>query len=74
MVTIQKSPIDMGLLSADEVFLLGDWVTKLLVGLITSRVESDHLCRLCDEDTCGANCPVELEACRSERGAIDSVP
>lgn len=59
MVMIQPPRWTSGVLSADEVPQLGNWVTKLLVDLTTSRVQSDHVCRLCDEDACGANRPVE---------------
>jgi DNA-binding MarR family transcriptional regulator len=39
---------------------------SLLAGLTTGRTQADHLCRLCDEDACGDDCPVEREARRIE--------
>lgn len=39
---------------------------RLLAGLTTRRAQADHLCRLCDEEACGADCPVEQTARRIE--------
>jgi DNA-binding MarR family transcriptional regulator len=55
-------------LSREQLLQLEDIITPLLVGLTTGRAQSDHLCRLCDEPACGADCPVELEARRIESG------
>jgi DNA-binding MarR family transcriptional regulator len=41
----------------------------MLVALTTDRVQADHLCRLCDEDVCGADCPIERRACALEARA-----
>ena len=35
----------------------------MLAAITTDRVQADHLCRLCDEEACGADCPVERRAC-----------
>jgi DNA-binding MarR family transcriptional regulator len=53
-------------LSREQLLHLEDIMTPLLVGLTTGRAQSDHLCRLCDEPACGADCPVELEVRRIE--------
>ncbi len=41
---------------------LADIADTLLAALTTSRTQADHLCRLCDEQACGENCPVERQA------------
>ena len=51
-------------LSREELLQLDRIMTPMLIGLTTGREQSDHLCRLCDEAACGADCPVELEARR----------
>lgn len=38
----------------------------MLAAITTDRAKADHLCRLCDEDACGADCPVERRACEIE--------
>jgi DNA-binding MarR family transcriptional regulator len=53
-------------LSREQRGNLEDIMTPMLVGLTTSRDQSDYLCRLCNESACGTDCPVELEACRIE--------
>lgn len=37
-------------------------VSSILVGLTTSDAEGDRICRLCDEEACGPECPVEARA------------
>lgn len=41
----------------------------MLAALTSGREGADHLCRLCDEDACGAGCPVERRARRIEADA-----
>ena len=42
-----------------------DMVEKLLDGLTLGRNHADHICRLCDEDSCpAATCPVECAVTR----------
>jgi DNA-binding MarR family transcriptional regulator len=55
-------------LTAPERAALDGVLDRLLAGLTTGRRQADHLCRLCDEDACGAACPVESAARRIEGG------
>ncbi|MEP9369647.1 MarR family winged helix-turn-helix transcriptional regulator [Xanthobacter sp. VNH20] len=52
-------------LDAQETAQFGAVLARLLAGLTTSRLQADHICRLCDEKSCpGQLCPVECEAVR----------
>lgn len=42
--------------------ILAEAVDTLLASLTPDRRVADHLCRYCDEDACGAHCPVEERA------------
>ena len=68
IVAARAAVLDKALdtLSHDQRGRLDDIMTAMLVGLTTGRDQSDHLCRLCDEPACGADCPVELQARRLE--------
>ncbi|MFA5951949.1 MAG: MarR family transcriptional regulator [Hyphomicrobium sp.] len=54
-------------LAAEQRDMLRGIVSAMLVGMTTGRTQSDHMCRLCDEEACGPDCPVELEALRLGR-------
>lgn len=48
---------------ADLQRALAPALDRLLEVLTTSRVQADHICRLCDEEACGLDtCPVEQKA------------
>lgn len=47
-------------LSPQNQDVLHGLVSQMLENMTTSRDQSDHLCRLCDEDACGPDCPVEM--------------
>lgn len=45
--------------------VLGEVLAAMLTRLTRDRARADHMCRLCDEDTCTPDlCPVEQEAVR----------
>lgn len=54
--------------AADRPALLA-LVGGLLAAMTPSRAEADHLCRLCDEEACGDDCPVEARARAIEAAA-----
>jgi DNA-binding MarR family transcriptional regulator len=39
---------------------------RMLAALTGSRAEGDRICRLCDEDACGPDCPVEARSTEIE--------
>ncbi len=51
-------------LSAPDRAAFAAALDAMLAALTTGRAQADHLCRLCDEDGCGADCPVERRARR----------
>jgi MarR family transcriptional repressor of emrRAB len=53
----------LSVLSTAELRQFGDLLTKVLVGVTTSRMAADRLCRLCNEAACTrTTCPVEQRA------------
>ncbi|TKV70453.1 MarR family winged helix-turn-helix transcriptional regulator [Rhizobium sp. AU243] len=55
----------LGALDAPSKQGLGDALAAMLTRLTRDRARADHMCRLCDENTCVPDfCPVEREAVR----------
>lgn len=40
-------------------------LNRIVDGLAINRVTANYICRLCDEQVCGGDCPVDRAACRS---------
>jgi len=57
-------------LSSEQKVALHGLVSEMLINLTVDRDQSDHMCRLCDEAACGADCPVErqVESINGTRG------
>lgn len=55
------APVVAGLTENDKEALLRI-LTVMLETLTTSRLESEHICRLCDNQVCGEDCPTEAKA------------
>lgn len=70
-ITARRRDVDdlLAILPADDVAHLARIAGVLLAAMVESGDDADHLCRLCDENSCpDARCPVHSRAVALERG------